>query len=249
MINNLIKLGFNEREAKIYLAIAKFGQARVVDIFKITKIHRNTIEKIVIQMVKNKYLTKINKKNFVYYDITDPQILVNNIENKIKKSKKIITQINQKYKPENDEIKVEIFKGINGLVKYNKKIIEYSEANSNIYYFFNKEHHLMPLSKAMYSPTEYEQARIKKNINRYVIFGENLLYKKLVKKYPLYFTKTKTKLTNNQDSLISFFLFEDHVAFEMMFDKSFVLCIKSKKMYRIYKEIFDNVWKKSSTPK
>lgn len=243
MINNLIKLGLSERQAKIYMSIAKNGPSRVVDIYKMTKIHRTTIEKNLIELVKYKLLSKIKTNKIDLFDITDPIVLTQIVDKKIEESKKLVVDINKKFKPQSDEIKVEIFKGINGMYRYNKKIIDYTPKNSTIYYLFTSEKRLMPFNKTKDFHLEYEKARVEKNITRHVIFGHKFLYKKTKKVYKEYFANTKAKVIPTQGSLISFFLFPDHVGFEMMFNEPYVLCIRSKKLYNSYKNIFDNVWK------
>lgn len=163
----LEEIGFSKKKAKIYLAILELGDVSVIDIAKKIGIKRTTVYNILPELVSDGYVKKTIKSKRSLFFIEDPDLLKNNLEDKLDIINKALPEIKSlqnifPFKP-----KVTFYEGFGGIKEIYKDTLVSLNGGDTILSFtgitnFEK---LMPndISK------EYIASRIKKKIRARII--------------------------------------------------------------------------------
>lgn len=86
-------IGFSEKKAKIYLAILELGEASVIDISKKIGIKRTTVYNILPELISEGYVKKTSKNKKSLFFVEDPDLLKNNLEDKLATLKEALPEI------------------------------------------------------------------------------------------------------------------------------------------------------------
>lgn len=149
MKEQLISIGFSDKDAEIYLALIKLGRANLVEIIKKTPIERRTIYDVLERLIQKGWAGYFEENGKKYYLATNPEIILKDIEQKNKEFEKIIPELTL-LKEKSSEAKVEILKGVRGLRTLFLEIIHLKE----IHYAFGN---IAPfISDEKYTPTVKE---------------------------------------------------------------------------------------------
>jgi predicted transcriptional regulator len=174
MKEKLISIGFSEKDAEIYLALIKSGKSTIADLMKKTSIERRTIYDVLERLIQKGWASYFEENSRKYYNATNPEIILKDLEQKNKEFEKIIpelTSLNEK----SSEAKVEILKGVKGLRTIFLEIIHLKE----IHYAFGN---IAPfISDKKYTPAvkeflEYLEGR---EIHEKVIYPKGEPIKKI----------------------------------------------------------------------
>lgn len=118
----LINLGLNESEAKVYLKLLEIGSCKAGRLAKELKYNRTTIYKALDNLTEKGLVSFVIKENRKYFEAADPENLKENIkteEEKLKEKKetveKILPDLKQLFKTSKPEQEANIYKGIKGL--------------------------------------------------------------------------------------------------------------------------------------
>ncbi|MDA3837215.1 MAG: BlaI/MecI/CopY family transcriptional regulator [Nanoarchaeota archaeon] len=114
MKKELLAIGFQNKDADIYLELMKSGKATILDLTKRTSIERRTIYDVLERLMQKGFVSYFEENKKKIYLPTNPEIILNEFEERKSKFEKIIPQLNSLDKKK-DEAKVEVLKGVNGL--------------------------------------------------------------------------------------------------------------------------------------
>jgi HTH-type transcriptional regulator, sugar sensing transcriptional regulator len=114
-IQDLEKIGLNEKKAKVYLAVLEIGQATIMQIAKKTLIKRTTIYDIVTDLVSLGYLSEIKKgsKNLIMAE--DPEMLVKSFERRLDEIKDIAPALFKIFSSVTSRPQIRFYEGIEGI--------------------------------------------------------------------------------------------------------------------------------------
>ena len=112
----LEEIGFDEKETQVYLALAKIGETTATKISKETNIERTLVYYIIEKLI-NKGLVSFKLKNNVkYYSAANPEKILEELKEKELKLKGILPALQTLMKqPYEEEVKVDIYKGVEGM--------------------------------------------------------------------------------------------------------------------------------------
>lgn len=108
-------LGLSEGEVKVYLALLKLGSVPISKIKEETNLHRTTIYDFVEKLLNKGLAGYVIKNNVRYYKAAHPSRLVDFIKEKEESVREIIPQLTRLTEFKKEEIKVELYKGEEGL--------------------------------------------------------------------------------------------------------------------------------------
>ncbi|MDD4290583.1 MAG: helix-turn-helix domain-containing protein, partial [Patescibacteria group bacterium] len=80
MLQDLKELGFTPNEIRIYESLLKIGETPVGGIINDLKIHRQIVYNALDTLEKRSMVTKTMKNRVYHFKITDPEIIVENIQ-------------------------------------------------------------------------------------------------------------------------------------------------------------------------
>ncbi len=123
MKEQLIQIGFGDKEADIYLALAKLGKANIAELMKKISVERRTIYDVLERLMQKGWVSYYEENKKKYYVPVKPELILEDLEHKKQEFKEIISKINLlKEKP--SLTNVEIYKGVKGLKTIGLEILK-----------------------------------------------------------------------------------------------------------------------------
>ncbi|MEI6553186.1 MAG: helix-turn-helix domain-containing protein [bacterium] len=105
-INNLMKLGFSENDAAVYLALAELKSATSNPLITNTGLHRSLVYTSLEHLVARKLVSEFETKGKKTFSIVSPDILIEEFEEKQRIAEDISKNIKQKMTTETQEITI-----------------------------------------------------------------------------------------------------------------------------------------------
>lgn len=115
MEKELKNIGLNEREAKIYFALLKLGEATASKISERSTVERTLTYRILTELIEKGFVSYIVKNNVKYFSASEPESLLKDLEIKEENLKKIIPVLKQIRREQGFETKVEVYRGKEGI--------------------------------------------------------------------------------------------------------------------------------------
>jgi len=235
MEQELIGLGFNLSESKIYLELLKSGSLQAGDISKRTGINRRTIYDS---------LSRLTEKGLVGHNITanrqqffaiGPEIILQNIEQMKADASELLPKLRSLKNSQSNETKVILYKGRKGIKNILGLVLESKE-----YVSFGSSRQFPDVMQHDYKLFQEMKKRLK--IHNRTILSETL------KSNPVLDTAPRTDfrfLLNDMTGPTSTFIFDNKVAIFIWEAPYFGILIDSKNVYVSYLEYFEQLWKAS----
>jgi len=113
--NALINLGFEAKEAKIYLALLELGQASILGISRKSKVNRASIYYIIEKMKQKGVVTQIKKRGTDYFMPLDPDLMYQQQRKNLKEFHEVIPELKSMVNQSGLKPMVRFFEGIEGI--------------------------------------------------------------------------------------------------------------------------------------
>jgi len=231
----LNELGLSEGEIKVYLALLKLGSIPVSKIKEETNLHRTTIYDFVEKLLNKGLISYVIKNNVKYYRATHPNKLAEFLKEKQEHLEKILPELNKLAKLKKEEVKIEVYKGKEGLktimlecLRIGKEVV--GMGIDDIYWkkalpIFIEQYQRMLKEKNMHE-------RILTKINPEYLFDQTNTHYKFIPAG--YFSPTSTLIYGNKVQIV---LWEPSLT---------TLLIENKKLAEAYRKHFEILWKQES---
>lgn len=92
LISKLESLHLNQNEAKVYLALLEIGQTSAGNIIKKVTLHRSVVYEALDKLINKKLVFKLTRNNISYFQATNPDRLIQNIESEREIAKDLVSQ-------------------------------------------------------------------------------------------------------------------------------------------------------------
>ncbi|MEK6859955.1 MAG: helix-turn-helix domain-containing protein [Nanoarchaeota archaeon] len=240
-IEELVKIGFNRNEAKVYLSLIKFGKSDANQIIKDTKFHKNIVYDNLEKLMNKGIVSYIIEGNKRIFQLTSSETLINIFEEKEKEledKKKIAIsiskEINKALKSVPNKQEAEIYRGVKGIKTF------YNESlNGSDYVVFGAPQESIKIMDTIFWDN-YNIKRIKQKIRVRMIFNTSIKsYGDSIKnKYTevRYFDKNFEPLTETH-------IQDNKVAIIVWTEEPILFIIQSKSVADSYKIFFEDMWK------
>ena len=80
MKEQLLSMGFNDKDAEIYLTLTKLGKANIAEIIKKTSVERRTIYDVLERLMQKGWASYFNENGKKYYLPTKPEIILEDFD-------------------------------------------------------------------------------------------------------------------------------------------------------------------------
>ena len=235
--NEIKKLGLSDKEAKVYIAILKLGQAPVAEVATHSNINRATTYVILEELKKKGLVSTFLKGKKTYFAVEPPERLKNLFEveeKRVKENfsdlKKILPDLDKLYESRGERPSVRFFEGSVGINSLREDILKTK-------------------TKFLYQilPLVIEQVSLEKNqdqkINKlYKIPSKSIYYNKKGKVFPEKFGKAEYKFLKDKfDSEI--IIYGEKVAFINVKKNPVGIIIDDSAVSQTIKIIFETLWK------
>jgi sugar-specific transcriptional regulator TrmB len=111
----LEKIGLSEGEVKVYLALLKLGSVPVSKIREESGLNRTTIYDYIERLLAKGIVNYVIKNNVRYYDATDPDKLLDYVEENERNLRGIMSELKELTERHKRDVVVEVYKGEEGL--------------------------------------------------------------------------------------------------------------------------------------
>jgi len=111
----LLSLGFEAKEAKIYLALLELGQGSILDISRKSKVNRASIYYIIEKMKQKGAVTQIKKRGTDYFIALDPNMLYQQQRKNLKDFQEAIPELKSLVNQSGLKPMVRFYEGIEGI--------------------------------------------------------------------------------------------------------------------------------------
>jgi len=254
IIQTLKKIGFSEKEAKVYTQLIHLGPQPVSIISNRAEINRTTTYDIIDSLTKKGLVSSTKKGSTTYFKALDPKELLNYLERekvehvkKLEKSQKEIKEILPALisleNPESTKPKVTFFEGEKGMRQAYEDTLTSSE---DILAYANVED--MHKGLPNFFPEYYHRRGTEKNIHIKAIFPDN---EGSIARHK------KDKKENRESILVpkeeydfspEVNIYDDKVLIASWREKMAIL-IKSKEIADFHKQMYKLCWKAAKTVK
>lgn len=123
----LQNLGLEEKEAKVYLALLQLDEATATIISEKTNLDRTLIYQLANKLIEKGLVSYIIKNNVRYFSAANPKKLLQDLKEKEEEVRKAMPELINLTKIKEEETKVEIYRGKEGLKTILKDILRTGE--------------------------------------------------------------------------------------------------------------------------
>ncbi|MDD5192802.1 MAG: helix-turn-helix domain-containing protein [Candidatus Nanoarchaeia archaeon] len=116
-------LGLEEKECKVYLALLQLGETTATKISEKTNLDRTLIYQLTNKLIEKGLVSYIIKNNVKYFSSANPKKLLQDLKEKELKLQEVMPELINLTKAKEEETRVEIFRGKEGLKAVLKDLI------------------------------------------------------------------------------------------------------------------------------
>ena len=241
----LVSIGLTKGEADVYLTLLKLGNTTSGKIIKESNVSRSKVYDVLERLKQKGLVTEIIKKNVRNFEAADPkriidylQIKKEDIENKIKDSKKVVHDLNKIKSFDLEKQEARVYTGIEGLKTiYNEMLDELQEGDEYLAFGIGKKE--IQNEEISLFIKKFHMKRADKKANaRIIMHPETRKEMNKFSKLKYYqYRYTDVKFPTN------IAIWKDNVLTLVWQDKPIAFVIKSKQVEEKYKEYFEYIWK------
>ena len=230
-IDILEQIGLQKDEVKIYLILLKYTGITATKVASETNIYRTNVYRLLDSLISKGLVSYVLRNNVKYFSAASPQKLLEDHEKKHEELRKIVPELEKMSNLQNEDLKVRVFKGKEGLIA----VIKYVTREEKDYVVFGEEGKLQEILPFYIDQLIRDILKLK--IHERVLSKES--------------KRNQIKLTSNSqirylpDKLFSptmTVVFGDNVAIFFWEEPYYATLIKSRPMAQSYKNYFEGLW-------
>lgn len=235
MKEDLIKLGFSNHEAQIYLAMIELGETGAGEIIKKTSLHRNIVYETLDKLVAKKLASKITRKKVAQFVVTDPDRILADQKSKLSIAEKIVPSLVAKA---NVKQEIVLYEGIEGFQTFSLSLLEKMKEKSTLYV-------LGATGDLWYEimgekSKKYFKIAEKRNIKfKMVEYRESMMDQARAAKDPSFVIRI---LPRNMSTPANVLIWEDSIALQTLSEPYSVVEIKNAIQAQAYLNYFNLLW-------
>jgi HTH-type transcriptional regulator, sugar sensing transcriptional regulator len=233
----LRKIGLNDKEAVIYLALLENGPLTISGIAKASNLHRPAIYQLLPTLEKRGLVSISIKGKLKYYAAESPEklkILVGNLNETLQAA---LPDLEAIYNSTGSRPVVKFFIGKDGIKNVFLDLVT-SLKRGDIYYRYTSNKDLDKTEK--YLPRDYRKIRDEKQLERYIINNVESAQQKSPNLNRT--VKTMPPGFNPFDQEVSMLIYGDKIAF-LDFNTETAITIENKKIAEFQKILFKFIYK------
>lgn len=242
-VEDLIGIGFNKNEAKVYFSLIKFGKTDAHQLIQNTKFHKNIVYDNLDKLIEKGLVTYVIENGRRVYKMASSEILVEFFEEQEKelktkkdKAKNLAKEIDTLKKDFPIEQEATIYKGIKGLKSFYNQTLH----KGDFLVFGSPKESVEIMGETFWR--NYDIKRKEKRISAKLIFNSSLRWwgETIKNKYTdvRYFDKDFEPLTETN-------IQGDEVGIIVWTEEPILFLIQDKNVAESYRKFFEGMWKVS----
>jgi sugar-specific transcriptional regulator TrmB len=240
-ISDLIKLGFNKNEAKVYLALIRLGKADAREIINSTKFHRNIVYDNLDKLIEKGLVTFIIEKSKKNFSIAKPNSLSQYFkeeEESISEKKKLAESIEKEIESLTNKViekqDATIFRGVKAVKSFYEDVI-----NNGDYYVLGAPSESVEIMGELFWETHHMKMRKNKN-HSFLLLNPSL--KKWGNKQKGAYSEIRY-FKKDFEPKTEIHIQNGTVAIIVWTEEPLIFLINNKSVYDSYKNYFNMLWK------
>ncbi len=160
LAQQLQNLGWNMKEAQIYVALLKLGMASAADIAQKAKLKRTTVYNFLPDLIQKGFVKRTQKNRKTLFYVDDTKNLLKPLEEQKEKWGSLIEELEKIHNVLPDRPQIRFFEGEAGVVQFFQETLERTPAGQFIYEFIGP--------KAFYEklPSHFASSYVPERIRR-----------------------------------------------------------------------------------
>ncbi len=233
----LKELGLDDNEIKVYMACLSETGVNVKEISQRTNLIRTTVYGVISSLISKGLIAKVQKEGTMYFSATNPNELLNILDQKREKLKSIIPELEKMKEFAPSLQKVDFYEGKNGVKTITNDIITVKKENVKIIGAGKKWIEF----SSNFSTTYYRKKR-EMEVTTNTIISDTLEERDFLKEKK--YKNSNFRFLKGIDVTTSAtFIYQDKVSFvsyEIGNERGFI--IKDKEFNKVQRILFDNLW-------
>lgn len=248
-IKELTKIGLTKGEVKIYSALLELGETTRTKLAKKSGVSASKIYDVSNRLIEKGLVSAVKRQGILHFSAAAPHRLNDLLEQKrreLEEEKKVVNELLPslllKYTQSEEEVKVEVFQGWEGMKTVFSEIANCLSKNDTSYVLGASRGQNSEQADIFFS--QYYKQIDKKGYKIKIIFNENMRsYEKRIG----YFVKSKLHEVRflYQDTFTEINFYKDTVLFILLLRKPIVIRIKSKEAAHSFQMFFETIWKQA----
>jgi sugar-specific transcriptional regulator TrmB len=228
--------GFSEKEIELYLVCLRTGIVNVSRIAELTGLPKSTCYDVLKSLVKQGLCSSIVKEKVMYFEASDPSILLATIGEKYRQIKAVLPKLNEIRGSLGTAPRMELFKGKVGLKTIYDKALKTEEE------FLVLGNHTKFSSFYQWFADSFIKQRVKKKIKCRYIAEKSKLSTEIKERDKQELRKTElSEAMNALDA--ECYVFGNYVAFVVLSKQEpFGILIENKDVANLQKMLFEKMW-------
>lgn len=235
---DLIKLGLNEKEAKIYLASLELGETTIQNIAQKSGINRTSVYYVMGHLKEKGLARSLTKRKKTYYYAEDPRKIKEQFDEKNKTIENILPELLSIVNAIDKKPKIKFYEGVEGVKEIYKEILKYPE--QEVISWISETAFFETYSDFFYD--YFIPARKKKKIWTRAIIPDNKEMREYKNRETEELRKSKLIPAERYPIKASINLYGKNQISIIAFAEKIGLIIESEKIYITLKSIFEMNW-------
>ncbi len=231
-MEQLLRLGLNGNEVKIYLALLDLGEAQAGEISKKTQINRTTTYDVIERLIQKGLVVYVLKANRKVFKPVPPLKFLEKIKEQEQIAQEIIPQLQARFDETKEDEESNIYKGRKGIKSILNDILKCKE-----YVAFGSSGCFMEIMK--YDFINFQSQKQKKRVKAQVILPELARTSESVH---IAYAQFRF-IPNIFSSLTTTFVYGNTTSIIVWGEVPIATVIKSKEVALSYKKYFQLLWK------
>lgn len=234
--NVLKKLGFNEKEARVYLACLELGTGTVVQISRKADITRGSTYDVLEEMLDKGTVSKLHKDKHMVFSAVDPEILMKNYKDRLRDFEMALPELKGLFNRYSSRPKVRYFEGLEGV----KRVYEDTLSATTEILNYSNTHEILS-----HWPTyneDYVKLRTQKNIFLRGVAQDDGYGKKLTKDDKRYLREFRLLSSNDFKFTNEINIYDNKVAIVSFSPELIGIIIESQAIADTQRDIFKMAW-------
>lgn len=236
---NLEKLGLDEKEARVYLALLELGEGNIHQIAKKSGVKRTTVYDIVESLKEKGLLSSVIHRKKTLYSAEDPRKLEDTLEEKKHILRRILPELLSIANMLDKKPKIRFYEGIEGIKDVYKDAFNYPE--QELLAWVSEE--AVDSFDIDFLNNYYLPKRVERKIWVRAIAMDSPMVRKYKELDEKSLRRTKLIKENNFPLEVEINLYGKNKIAMMSFEEKIGLIIESQKIYTTLKSIFEMNWK------
>lgn len=241
MEEELVDIGLNKNEAKVYLAIIELGSTTIGNVAKKSKVHRTNVYDTVDGLINKGLVSYIIKEKTKYFQVSDFHNLLNMIREKEDKAKQILPQLALLHNLAEKKSEANVLEGLDAAKRTMDHFLSYQEPILVTGVPSNVAQLIGPFL------TRFHKARIEQKILMRHIYNTDAHARvRALRDMP--YTEIRV-LPGKFDSPVATNIVGEEVTLIYWSKDPLIIQIKSLKIADVYKKYYELLWKQARPPK